>query len=125
MIESSPALAVLCPAKINLMLHVVGRRDDGYHELDTVFQAIELHDRIVMRPSDSLELSCSDPGLAVDGSNLVLRAVALLAQAAEVSTLTAAIHLEKSIPVGGGLGGGSSDAAAACSGWGTASGSSA
>jgi 4-diphosphocytidyl-2-C-methyl-D-erythritol kinase len=101
-----------CPAKINVSLHVLGRRGDGYHELDTIFQTIDLWDTLTISPAATLSLVCPQPGIPVDDCNLVLRAVHLLQQRVSGRELQAAFHLEKRIPVGGGLGGGSSNAAA-------------
>lgn len=101
-----------CPAKVNLALRVLARRDDGFHELDTVFQAIDLWDELRLRPGKGFSLTCSDPSLSGD-DNLVLRA----ARAAHARWGRPApgvdFHLVKRIPHGAGLGGGSSDAAAA------------
>lgn len=101
-------------AKINLSLRVLGRRSDGYHELRTIFQTITLHDRITFRALDSskLELECDAADVPADDSNLVLRAANLL-RAHFPAERGARIRLEKSIPAGGGLGGGSSNAAVA------------
>src|SRR6266568_3445478 len=99
-------MQVLAHAKINWSLRITGRRADGYHDLETLFQTISLHDTLTITPSERLTLTCDDPTIPVDDTNLVLRA-AKLAAAPPV-----AIHLEKRIPAGGGLGGGSSDAAA-------------
>ena len=99
------------PAKLNLMLRVVGRRPDGYHLLQTVFQFIDLCDelRFTVR-GDGLVRRVSDmPGVAED-DDLVVRAARLL-QRATGTTLGVDIEVSKHIPVGGGLGGGSSDAA--------------
>lgn len=93
-------------AKINWALRITGRRADGFHDLETLFQQISLHDVLTFRESSRLELTCSDPTIPCDASNLVLRAAQALG-APPVS-----IHLEKRIPAGGGLGGGSSNAAA-------------
>lgn len=100
-------------AKINLGLRVRGRRADGYHDITTVFQTITLHDKLSFEagPDDHLELVCSDPYIPTDESNLVLRAALALREHYGV-TRGARISLEKRIPAGGGLGGGSSDAAA-------------
>jgi 4-diphosphocytidyl-2-C-methyl-D-erythritol kinase len=92
-------------AKINWSLRITGKRADGYHDLETVFQTISLHDTLVFRESGELTLTCDDPSIPVDETNLVLRAARALGK-------TAAIELRKRIPAGGGLGGGSSDAAA-------------
>jgi len=105
-------LTVRCPAKVNLALTVLRRRDDGFHELDTVFQAIDLWDELEVRQGDELSLTCDDPALPTDGSNLVLQAAHLLA-AATGTRRGGTLHLRKSIPAQAGLGGGSSDAAGA------------
>ncbi|MHB8796873.1 MAG: 4-(cytidine 5'-diphospho)-2-C-methyl-D-erythritol kinase [Thermoanaerobaculia bacterium] len=97
-------------AKVNRSLVVLGKRPDGFHELDTVFQAVGLTDRLVFEESDALTLRVDDPSVPAGPENLVLRAARLLADEAGVKA-RAAIELEKRIPSGGGLGGGSSDAA--------------
>lgn len=99
-------------AKVNRSLVVLGRRPDGYHELDTVFQAVGLTDRLSFEESESLTLEVDDPSIPAGAENLVLRAARALADEAGVRP-RAAITLEKRIPAGGGLGGGSSDAAVA------------
>lgn len=98
------------PAKVNLGLHVLQKRPDGYHDIETVFLRLPWFDSIMVQPADDLILTCSDPGLPVDEENLCVQAARQLMQAAGVK-LGAAIHLEKRIPYGAGLGGGSSDAA--------------
>lgn len=103
-------LVVQAPAKINLSLEVVGKRPDGYHELVSIMQTISLADRLTISPSTDLTLTCSDPGLSTS-QNLVLEAAALL-QACYSATGGCRLHLEKHIPAGAGLGGGSSDGAA-------------
>lgn len=99
------------PAKLNLFLHVVGRRPDGYHLLQTVFRFIDCADQLRFTPrSDGLiALATPIPGVPAD-SDLTVRAARLLQQATGCR-LGATIHLEKRLPMGGGLGGGSSDAA--------------
>ena len=99
------------PAKLNLFLHVVGRRPDGYHELQSVFQFVELADRVrIARRSDKL-LRRTTATLGVsEADDLVLRAAHLLRDETRIDA-GADIEVEKRIPVGGGLGGGSSDAA--------------
>lgn len=106
-------IAVRCPAKINLSLRILGRRSDGYHELDTVFQAVDLWDRLEVRPADDLSLVCEDAGVPTGPENLVLRAASLLREARGRQGDGARFRLDKSIPVQSGLGGGSSDAAGA------------
>lgn len=92
-------------AKINWALRITGRRADGFHDLETVFQTISLHDELTFTPAAGLSLTCDDPTIPIDGTNLVLRA------ARAVGADGVAIHLRKRIPAGGGLGGGSSNAA--------------
>src|SRR5881409_959631 len=104
-------LVLSAAAKINLALEVLGKRDDGYHEVATVMQAVDLSDRLVIEDAPVLELRVSAPDVPSDGSNLVVRAARAL-QAAAVVSRGARITLDKRIPVAAGLGGGSADAAA-------------
>jgi 4-diphosphocytidyl-2-C-methyl-D-erythritol kinase len=99
------------PAKLNLALHVVGRRADGYHLLQTVFRLIDLVDWIEFAPreDDAIRLAAPLPGVPEE-ADLTVRAARLLQAAGGVRT-GATIRVAKSIPIGGGLGGGSSDAA--------------
>lgn len=99
-------------AKVNLALEVLGKRPDGYHELSTVLQAVDLFDRLTVETADAITLETSDAALPSDDRNLVVRAARLLREAAGVRQ-GARIVLDKRIPVAAGLGGGSSDAAAA------------
>jgi 4-diphosphocytidyl-2-C-methyl-D-erythritol kinase len=97
-------------AKINLVLEILGKRDDGYHELSSVFQTIELMDTISFTPSDEIEFRCNIPDL-ISPQNSVLKAARLLQQETGYSK-GASIYLHNRIPIGGGLGGHSSDGAA-------------
>jgi 4-diphosphocytidyl-2-C-methyl-D-erythritol kinase len=99
-------------AKINWRLRIIGKRPDGYHEIDTVFQTISLHDTITFAPTNDnqITLSCDDRSLPSDATNLVWRAAAAL-QTRYGPNRGAYIRLEKRIPTQAGLGGGSSDAA--------------
>lgn len=102
-------------AKLNLYLDVLGRRPDGFHRLETVFQTIALHDdlQLVRDPSGrGISLTCDQPGIPADATNLVWRAAAAFVQGREAQAGAIALHLRKGIPHGAGLGGGSSDAAA-------------
>jgi 4-diphosphocytidyl-2-C-methyl-D-erythritol kinase len=99
-------------AKVNLALEVLGKRGDGYHEIATVLQAVDLADRLRLETADTLSLHVDDPDLPTDDGNLVMRAARLLQKAAGRED-GARIGLTKRIPVAAGLGGGSSDAAAA------------
>ncbi len=99
------------PAKINLGLHVLRKRTDGYHDLETVFLRIPWADALAARPAPRLSLTCSDATLSTDETNLVMKAARLLAGEYGVND-GAALHLDKRLPHGAGLGGGSSDAAA-------------
>ncbi len=104
----------LARAKINLFLHVTGRRPDGYHCLHSLVVFTDLGDVLTVAPSEDLTLSISGPfadDLACEDDNLVLRAARLLAEAAGIEA-RARIHLEKVLPVAAGIGGGSADAAA-------------
>jgi 4-diphosphocytidyl-2-C-methyl-D-erythritol kinase len=98
-------------AKVNLALEVLGKREDGYHEIATVLQAVDLFDRLKVEVADTLSLRTDDPALPTDDGNLVMRAARLLQKAAGTDA-GATIRLTKHIPVAAGLGGGSSDAAA-------------
>lgn len=105
------ALRLPAPAKLNRLLHVTGRRADGYHELQTLFQFLDHGDTLTLRRRDDGELRLSPPLPGVpDEANLILRAARLL-RAETGCRLGADIALEKRLPMGGGLGGGSSDAA--------------
>ncbi len=109
-----PSLRLPAFAKINLCLHILGKRPDGYHELRTIFQAISLHDKLelsLVRRS-GIELECDHPALPTGRDNLVWRALEVLRRELRLRTGIRA-RLEKRIPIGRGLGGGSSDAAAA------------
>ncbi len=101
-------------AKLNLTLEVLGRRHDGYHNLVSVLQTIDLHDEIEIAPSDSISLDCDVPELAGD-DNLVVKAARALQDVAGTSD-GVHITLRKRIPTAGGLGGGSADAAAVLKG---------
>ena len=98
-------------AKINLGLRILHKRDDGYHDIETVFHRINLYDEITLESSSAVSLSCSRHDLPTDDSNLCVRAAALLQKTLNIRQ---GVHLtlRKNIPVGAGLGGGSSDAAA-------------
>jgi 4-diphosphocytidyl-2-C-methyl-D-erythritol kinase len=113
----SEIIAIPAFAKINWTLRVLGRRPDAYHEIRTVLQTITLHDMLTFRSSSGsgIELFCDDPDLPVDRSNLVSRAAHALRTRYSVAR-GAVISLEKGIPMGSGLGGGSSDAAVALTG---------
>jgi 4-diphosphocytidyl-2-C-methyl-D-erythritol kinase len=110
-----PPLATRAPAKINLTLHVLGRRADGYHELESLVVFAGTGDDLRLEPGPRLALRASGPTAALAGSdadNLVLKAARLLADRVEGLQL-GIFHLTKRLPVAAGIGGGSSDAAAA------------
>ena len=104
-------MEITAPAKVNLTLEVLGRRADGYHEIKTALQTIDLYDRLEVEDAPGLTVECDDPSLRGD-SNLVWQAAIALAGRAGIHP-HARIFLRKVIPVGMGLGGGSSDAVAA------------
>ena len=99
-------------AKINLGLKILAKRPDGYHEICSVVQSIDLADILRFERADHNSLICSDPAIPTDESNLVLRAMALFAEQMRDAYRPYRVHLEKNVPVGAGLGGGSADAAA-------------
>ncbi|GAA0403247.1 4-(cytidine 5'-diphospho)-2-C-methyl-D-erythritol kinase [Streptomyces luteireticuli] len=116
MTASSPSsVTVRVPAKVNVQLAVAGPRSDGFHALANVFLAVSLYDRVTVTPSDGLRVTCSGPDAAqvpLDASNLAARAALALAgrygREADVH-----IHIDKDIPVAGGMAGGSADGAGA------------
>jgi 4-diphosphocytidyl-2-C-methyl-D-erythritol kinase len=106
-------LSIVARAKVNLHLRVVGKRPDGYHDLVTLFDRITLADRLVIAPRPSgISLRCATPGVPLTADNLAWRGAAA-ALAAAGSDRGVSIDLEKGVPAGAGLGGGSADAAAA------------
>ena len=130
MATSAPLVSLLAPAKLNLMLHIVGRRDDGYHELQTLFQLLDYADQLDFYPAPAtqtqlLDVHMSGPLASTQDlmalpleDNIVYRAAQALYHAglargkAPASMQKFVVHLHKKIPSGGGLGGGSSNAAA-------------
>ncbi|OAN52149.1 4-(cytidine 5'-diphospho)-2-C-methyl-D-erythritol kinase [Paramagnetospirillum marisnigri] len=111
-------ITVFAPAKVNLSLHVVGKRDDGYHLLDSLVAFAGVGDTLDMEPADTLTLDITGPTAALipdEGENIVLKAARLLAEATGTS-LGATILLTKRLPVAAGIGGGSADAAATLTG---------
>ncbi len=110
-----PAIVVEAPAKVNLHLGVGRRREDGFHAVETVLQAVDLTDSVTIRPAKAFRLTCH-PDLEISPKdNLAWRATMLLAHRLSRDPLVE-IELTKAIPVGAGLGGGSSDAAAVIAG---------
>lgn len=111
---SSRQVSVAAPAKVNLVLRILDRRPDGYHNLWSVMQTVDLKDEVVLRVGSQpgrIELNCDQPDMPLGSDNLVCRAAALVLERARLDHgLT--IDLHKRIPMGAGLGGGSSDAAA-------------
>ncbi|WP_172147554.1 4-(cytidine 5'-diphospho)-2-C-methyl-D-erythritol kinase [Pseudomonas tumuqii] len=110
-IPAAAELKLPAPAKLNLMLHILGRRADGYHELQTLFQFLDFGDELgfALRADGAIRLHSDIPGVAHD-SNLIVRAARALQQQTGCA-LGADIWLTKRLPMGGGIGGGSSDAA--------------
>ncbi|MCX7021504.1 MAG: 4-(cytidine 5'-diphospho)-2-C-methyl-D-erythritol kinase [bacterium] len=109
--DDNRSLQVRCPAKVNLGLAVLGRRDDGYHDVETILAAISLGDNLTVHRAERLSLTVhGQPGIPTDRRNLVWRAAEAFA-AATGTPPAARIEISKHIPLGSGLGGGSSDAA--------------
>ena len=109
------AVRAFAPAKINLYLHVTGKRTDGYHLLDSLIAFADIGDQVIAGPADAFILTVGGPeAAAITGlgdDNLVLRAARLLAERAGIAA-GATLHLDKRLPASSGIGGGSSDAAA-------------
>jgi 4-diphosphocytidyl-2-C-methyl-D-erythritol kinase len=106
-------MQVLAPAKINLSLKILGRRNDGFHELDTLIAPISLYDEIRIdkgRPGKGIEFRCDDPSVPQGDDNLTVRAAKAFFETTKIEPAIS-IELKKKIPYGAGLGGGSSDAA--------------
>ena len=103
-------IRVPSPAKLNLFLHITGRRDDGYHELQTIFQLIDLNDWLEFTQTDNLQISIDGLNSVDLEHNLIYKATQILKPYAQKIT-GLSICVEKNIPMGAGLGGGSSDAA--------------
>lgn len=106
-------ITIFAPAKVNLILRVLDRRPDGYHNLWSIMQTVGLEDEISIRVASNhsdIQLRCDDSSLRADHSNLVYRAAAAMLERSG-KTIGLEIHLTKRIPMGAGLGGGSSDAA--------------
>jgi len=106
-------MQVLAPAKINLSLKIFGRRNDGFHELDTLIAPISLYDEISVdkvRPGEGIEFRCNDPSIPQSDDNLAVRAAKAFFEITKIDPAVF-IELKKKIPQGAGLGGGSSDAA--------------
>ena len=105
------SITAISPAKINLLLGVLGKRPDGYHDLFTLFQRISLSDRLIVKKArKGITLRCNHPDIPIDGRNLVAKAYELICLETGLNQ-GVDITIEKTIPVGGGLGGGSSNAA--------------
>jgi 4-diphosphocytidyl-2-C-methyl-D-erythritol kinase len=105
------ALEKECPCKVNLLLNILGKRADGFHELETVMHPIGIFDRLSFaRAGVDIQLSCDEPSLPIDGRNLVYRAAETFLKCAGIKE-GVRVQLQKKIPMAAGLGGGSSNAA--------------
>jgi 4-diphosphocytidyl-2-C-methyl-D-erythritol kinase len=102
-------LNLVSPAKINLFFRVLRKRPDGYHDIESVYQAIDLFDRLFFSPSSQDKITCTDPSIPTDASNLVHKAIESFRSRFSLQPIH--VHIEKKIPVQAGLGGGSSNAA--------------
>ena len=97
-------------AKINIGLNVTGKRTDGYHDIETIFYPINIFDELTFKKSESFKFTCNIKNLKLDESNLILKAKTLLEEFTG-KNITVNISLQKNIPIGAGLGGGSSNCA--------------
>jgi len=114
LLDKLQAMEVLAPAKINLSLRILGRRDDGFHEIETFMAPISIADELRINKRDQgqgIEFHCDDSSVPQGRENLVLRAADLFFETTQIKS-SVSIDLKKKIPHGAGLGGGSSDAAA-------------
>ena len=107
-------VTVICPAKINLFLKVYGKRPDGFHDIESLVQRVTIYDRITIarETEPGIRLSCSTPEVPSGPGNLAYKAASLVLEASGITDGGVSIFIEKHIPHGAGLGGGSSDAAA-------------
>ena len=104
-------ISLKAPAKVNLFLEILGKRDDGYHEIETIMQEIDLADSLQFEETqEGVTLECNDKNIPANQDNLVCKAANLILEECGIKK-GVLINLEKNIPVGAGLGGGSSDAA--------------
>jgi 4-diphosphocytidyl-2-C-methyl-D-erythritol kinase len=104
-------LELKSPCKVNLLLNILGKRADGFHELETILQPIKLHDRLTLsRAGQGVRLTCSDSNLPTGSTNLVHQAATAFLKASGISD-GVQLHLDKEIPIAAGLGGGSANAA--------------
>jgi 4-diphosphocytidyl-2-C-methyl-D-erythritol kinase len=110
------AITLLAPAKVNLILEILGKRPDGYHELKTIMHSLELADTLTFKQhGQGIKITCDHPGVPQNSDNLVYKAAQLLKAETKVEQ-GVHIHIKKRIPVAAGMGGGSSDAATALRG---------
>lgn len=104
------SITVNCPAKINLSLDILGKRDDGYHEINTIMQTISLEDKITIKKACEFSISSNNKDIPLDDKNIALKAAKIIFNKASIEG-GVEIYIEKNIPVAAGLAGGSSDAA--------------
>ena len=100
----------LCPAKVNLFLYVLGKRADGYHDIFTLFYPVSIYDTLSIQKSDKTTLTCSNKNIPEDDNNIIIKTHNILKEKYNLQD-NFNITLEKNIPFGAGLGGGSSNAA--------------
>lgn len=103
-------LEINAPAKINIGLNILSKRNDGFHNIETVFYPINLFDVLIFTQSDHFSFTCSNPEVTSSGNNSVLKAIELLEKYSG-KKINVEVNLKKNIPIGAGMGGGSSDAA--------------
>ncbi len=108
------SIEVKANAKINLALAVKYKREDGYHEIESIYQEIDFHDKLTLKKATGIKFSTNSEDLQNESSNLCITAARLLIEAFDLPGMN--IRLEKNLPIGAGLGGGSSDAAAVLKG---------
>lgn len=104
------SITLKCPAKINLSLDVLGKRDDGYHEISTIMQTVSLEDKITIKKSNKFSIESNNKNIPLNDENIALKAAKLMFKKAKLQG-GVSIYIEKNIPVAAGLAGGSSNAA--------------
>ncbi len=105
------SIRLKAPAKINIGLFVTRKRIDGYHDIETIFYPLNLYDELIISKSEVFNFTCNNPVLSEENDNLIVKTIKLLEKYSG-RNLPVSIHLDKKIPIGAGMGGGSSDAAA-------------
>lgn len=110
-------IKIKCPAKINLTLEIINKRDDGFHNIKSIMHTVDLYDYLTIsiaeNETNEIKLSGTSPEIPYDEKNIVYKAVDLFLKEAKINNLSVSVHIEKNIPISAGLAGGSTDASGA------------